>query len=107
MRIKREIINRLGNVLTLYAERGKDSRRIAVILLLCRRSYETIRRLDERLWRRIRRFDIPSDYERLRSEDLPSLMKKVLAIIYGARRELFPEERTSDVLTILLDWGSS
>ena len=104
---KREIIDKLGNMLTLYAERGKDSRRIAVILLLSRRSLETIRRLDERLWRRIKIFYIPSDYERLRSEDLPSLMKKVLAIIYGARKDLFPEEHTSDVFKILVDWGSS
>jgi hypothetical protein len=34
-------------------------------------------------------------------------MKKVLATIYSARRELFPEERVSDVLTILLDWRNS
>jgi len=104
---KREVINKLGNLLTLYAERGKDSKRIAVILLLNRRSYETIKKLDERLWRRIKRFDIPSDYERLPSENLPSLMKKVLAIVYSAKGDLFPKEHTSDVFKILVDWGSS
>jgi hypothetical protein len=104
---KKKIVDRLGNILTLYAEGSKDGKRIATILLLSRRSYETIRRLDERLWRRIKRFDIPSDYERLRSEHLPSLMKNILAIIYSSRRELFPKERISDILTILIDWGSS
>jgi hypothetical protein len=104
---RKKTIEKLGNILTLYAEEPGDNRRIAAILFLNRRSYDAIMKYDQRFYRRIKELEqsIPSDYERLPPEKLPSLMKNILTVIYSAERNIFPRDHVSDVLNMLLEWG--
>jgi ABC-type dipeptide/oligopeptide/nickel transport system ATPase component len=104
---RKKVVEKLGSILILHAEEPKDNKRIAVILLLNRRSYNAIEKYDQRLWRRIKKFrlGIPTDYERLPPEKLLPLMKGILALIYSAEKDIFPKDHASDVLAMLLEWG--
>jgi len=102
---RKKIVEKLGNILIRYAEEPIDDKTIAVVLLLNRRSYDLVKK-DERLSRRIIVQNIPSDYENLPKEKLLSLMKRILALVYSTKRDLFPRDYVSHVLKMLYEWGN-
>ena len=106
---RKKAIEKLENTLILHAEEPKKDKSIAVILLLNRRSYNLIKSSAPRLGRRIieLKLGIPPDYESLPPDKFSILAKNVLAVIYAAKRELFPSDYVLDALNLLVDWSDS
>jgi len=106
---REKAIEKLENMLILHAEEPKEDGRIAAILLLNRRSYNLIKKRGPRLGRRMieLKLGIPLDYERLPPDKFTLLARIVIAVIYAAKRELFPTDYAADVMRLLADWSES